>query len=120
MCRRTSPGAGQHGGWKCNADIQSQQKAEALAPITASANGCTNVQPGDTIEVHWIFSSCNVQPGEGLGACLSAECVNPQLRVEAAVYLLVNDDQAIDFGQFDYHTIDRQTYHQPTQLPDAK
>ncbi|ETW96862.1 MAG: hypothetical protein ETSY1_24905 [Candidatus Entotheonella factor] len=114
-----SGGQGKYGGWKCNAEIQSQQKADALAPITVPEHGCTNVQPGDTVEVHWVFSSCNVKPGAGLKSCVSNECANPQVRVEAAVFLLVNDDQAIDFSPFDYHANDAQSYQQPMQLPDA-
>ncbi len=114
-----SGGTGEYGGWKCNEDFQRQQKAEALAPMGGISNGCSNIQPGDTIEVHWVFSTCNVQPGADLSACVSPACANPQLRVEAAVYLLVNNDQAIDFGQFDYHNPKDQGVHQPMQLPSA-
>ncbi len=114
-----SGGSGKHGGWKCNADIQSQQKASALAPLTAATSGCANVVPGDTVEVHWVFSSCHVPPGKGLGACFSPECKNPQARVESAVYLLVNDTEALNFGQFDYDETTGQPYHQPRTLPNA-
>lgn len=111
-------GTGKHGGWKCNADIQNRLKAETLAPLATDTKGCTNVQPGDTIEVHWVFTSCNVGPKEGLGACFSAACANPQIRVESAVFLLVSDAGASDFGQFDYHA-SNSLYHQPMRLPDA-
>jgi hypothetical protein len=36
--------------------------------------------------VHWVYSSCAVQPGQGLGSCLSAARANAQLRVEAQVF----------------------------------
>ncbi len=111
-------GTGEHGGWKCNVDIPNQQQPAALAPLSPASQGCTNVQPGDTIEVHWVFSSCNVKPGKGLGACVSPTCANPQIRVESAVYLLVNDAEASDFGQFDYRASNT-PYHQPGQLPEA-
>ncbi len=60
------------------------------------------VKPGDTIEVHWVHTSCNITPGEGLGSCLSDACANPQLRVEAQVFLVVNDPEALSFLDFDY------------------
>ena len=44
------------------------------------------VKPGETIEVHWVHSSCDVAPGEGLGSCLSDGCENPKLRVEAQAF----------------------------------
>ena len=50
---------------------------------------------GDTIEVHWVHTTCDVDPGKGLGSCLSDACANPQLRVEAQVFLVVNDENAL-------------------------
>ena len=60
------------------------------------------VSNGDTIEVHWVHTSCDVTPGEGLGSCLSDKCANPELRVEAQVFLVVNDSNALDFADFAY------------------
>lgn len=54
--------------------------------------------PGDTIEVHYVHSSAQVQPGATLKACLNESIMNPQLRVEAQVYVLVNDRKALDFA----------------------
>ncbi|MFK7861034.1 MAG: delta-class carbonic anhydrase [Granulosicoccus sp.] len=56
-----------------------------------------SLEPGDTIEVHYVHSSAQVTPGPTLGACLSDAVINPQLRVETQVYVLVNDDNALDF-----------------------
>jgi len=53
--------------------------------------------PGDTIEVHYVYTSAQVMPGPTLGACLSESVMNPQLRVEAQVFVLVNDENAADF-----------------------
>jgi hypothetical protein len=53
--------------------------------------------PGDTIEVHYVYSTAQVVPGPTLGACLSESIMNPQLRVETQVYVVVNDDSALDF-----------------------
>jgi len=52
---------------------------------------------GDTIEAHYVHSSAQVKPGPTLGSCLSETLSNPQLRVEAQVYVLVNDPSALDF-----------------------
>lgn len=77
-----------------------------------------NVKPGDTIEVHWVYSSCDVKPGEGLAACTNEKCANPQLRVEAQVFLLVNDPQAANFNDYTYpgHA-NKAGLHQPKALP---
>jgi len=107
-----SGGEGDHGGWKCN-DTDKLKKKQ-LEPV--SKNFCKNVEPGDTIEMHWVHSSCRVMPGEGLGACLSESCANPQLRVETKVFLLVNDASASNFG--DYAEGDNSNgYYQAKALP---
>ena len=67
-----------------------------LAPIDAQIAG-GGLVPGDTIEVHYVHSSAQVVPGPTLGACLSEAIMNPQLRVETQVYVLVNDADALDF-----------------------
>lgn len=55
------------------------------------------LEPGDTIEVHYVHTTARVKPGPTLGACLSDELKNPQLRVETQVFVLVNDESAADF-----------------------
>ena len=70
------------------------------------------VQVGDTIEVHWVFSTCKVFPGSTLGACLMRrgttlikdECENPILRVEAQVFTVEPGDEGSDFAQFAHIT----------------
>ncbi|MBR9765728.1 MAG: hypothetical protein GYB53_19950 [Rhodobacteraceae bacterium] len=76
-----------------------------------------HVKPGDTIEVHWVFSSCDVQPGPGLGACLSEACSNPTLRVESQVFLVVNDPFALDFATFAHAGTMLNGRPQPRALP---
>lgn len=74
------------------------------------------LQSGDTIEVHYVFSTAPVTPGPTLGACLSEVNINPQLRVEAQVFVLVNDDQALDFSNL--AEIDTQSgYQQAPNIP---
>lgn len=106
-------GDGDHGGYKCNG-TEDLTEAELAEPEGDAYHG---VKPGDTIEVHWVFSSCNVQPGEGLGSCLSESCSNPQLRVEAQTFLVVNDKNALNFLDFDYDGTVRNGLHQPKALP---
>ena len=71
-------GKGDNKGFSCN-----KAKPKANAHGTACAPKGTGHGPalavGDTIEVHWVFTSCDVKPGPGLGGC--ASCPNPQLRV---------------------------------------
>lgn len=43
---------------------------------------CKNIQVGDTIEIHWVYSSCNIKPGESLGSCLSDSYTSSKLRVD--------------------------------------
>jgi carbonic anhydrase len=105
-------GTGEHGGWQCNETPT--LTAAQLKPI--SENHCGNIKPGDTIEVHWVHSSCNVEPGKGLGSCLSDSCKNPQLRVETKVFLLVNDKNATQFKK--YSELKKiNGYHQVSSLP---
>ncbi|MFV0478370.1 MAG: delta-class carbonic anhydrase [Parahaliea sp.] len=58
------------------------------------------INAGDTIEVHYVHTSAHVVPGEKLDSCFNEMNKNPQLRVEAQVYVLVNDDDAVDFEHF--------------------
>ncbi|MFX8354877.1 delta-class carbonic anhydrase, partial [Acinetobacter baumannii] len=66
------------GGFACN-DAKALSAAEK-APVAHGA--CHGLASGQTIEVHWVFSSCDVKPGKGLEACSSAQCASPVLRVE--------------------------------------
>jgi hypothetical protein len=50
--------------------------------------GCEGIGDGDTIEVHWVYTTCDVGPAPCLASCFSAACQNPQLRVEAQVFTL--------------------------------
>ena len=107
--------ASTYGGYQCN---NSDQLTEAELQDPGNGSGhFKHVKPGDTIEVHWVFSSCDVTPGEGLGSCLSDSCANPQLRVEAQVFLVVNDPNAVDFADFIYGNNVVEGRHQPKALP---
>lgn len=85
-------------GYQCG--ISKSLSAAELAPT--KANICSgkygDLKPGDTIEVHWVHTTCEVEPGPTLGACLSDACANPSLRVETQIFTLVNDNNALDFS----------------------
>ncbi|MEF2070841.1 delta-class carbonic anhydrase [Consotaella aegiceratis] len=108
-------GSDDHGGFKCNET--SALTAEELEDPAHGHGGFHGVKPGDTIEVHWVYSSCDIRPGEGLSACLSETCTNPTLRVESQVFLVVNDPKALDFADFAYRGTVVHGLHQPQALP---
>lgn len=87
---------GRGGGFQCG--ISKTLTAAELKPTGTEV--CKGLHSGDTVEVHWVYSSCDVAPGEGLGACSSETCANPDLRVETQVFTLVNDSSALDFNKF--------------------
>lgn len=88
----TKMGSGDHAGFVC--------KDRAPGGHSASAGGgCGGIALGDTVEIHWVFTSCDVKPAPGLGSCLT-NCVNPQLRVEARVFYLSDEEGALDFARF--------------------
>ena len=108
-------GEGTYGGYKCN---NSDDLTEAeLAAVDGTFE---HAKPGDTIEVHWVHTSCAVTPGAGLGSCLSDACVNPQLRVEAQVFLLVNDPAAANFEDYAYGGNVVDGMHQAKAIPDGE
>jgi len=108
-------GDGVNGGYQCN-DTDSLTDAELSDPSNGKG-AFKGVKPGDTIEVHWVHSSCDVAPGEGLGSCLSDTCSDPQLRVEAQAFLVVNDPSALNFNDFTYDGTVTDGRHQPKSLP---
>lgn len=101
------------GGFACGMS-ESLTRAELKAPKN---NYCKGIEPGDTVEVHWVFSSADVKPGKGLGACLNAGTGNPNLRVETQVFTVVNDPSALNFDDLDYDGNQVNGYHQPEYIP---
>jgi len=109
-------GEGDHGhggGYMCGMS-KSLSKAELKA---TSGDICKGLKPGDTIEVHWVHTSCQVKPGKGLGSCVSDACANPDLRVETQVFTLVNDNSALNFQDLAYGGNMRGGLHQAKMLP---
>lgn len=108
-------GTGKNGGFKCN-DTAKLTKAELKDP-SDGPGAFKGVKPGDTIEVHWVHTSCDIKPGAGLGSCLSESCANPELRVEAQTFLVVNDPKALNFADFAYAGNVKDGLHQAKSLP---
>jgi hypothetical protein len=102
-----------YGGYACN-ETATLTEAER-APYEGNSYG--EVQPGNTIEVHWVHTSCDATPGEGLGACVPETCENPSLRVETQVFLVVNDRNAANFMDYAYQGNIVGGLHQPLALP---
>lgn len=90
-------GQGNQTGFKYSGKLTEAELAPVTEEICPSKHGA--LHPGDTIEIHYVHSTAQVTPGPTLGACLSESIKNPQLRVEAQVYVLVNDANAADFGE---------------------
>jgi len=105
-----------NGGYACN---ETPNLSEAELKAYTGETAYEGVKPGDTIEVHWVHTSCDVAPGATLGACLSEACANPTLRVEAQSFLVVNDENALDFTDFGYSGEKTGDYHQPKAYPEG-
>lgn len=105
-----------NGGYACN-DAGSLSQAELMDPY-GKLGKFKGAVPGDTIEVHWVHTSCDIMPGEGLGSCLTDTCEDPLLRVEAQVFLVVNDpENALDFTQLVYGGNMVDGKHQAKMIP---
>jgi len=89
-------GEGDHKGYVC----EGATPAAAHVEGHGEGQGCEGIAPGDTIEVHWVFTTCDVKPGPTLDSCFSDTCKNPQLRVEARVFNLTDDGSGADFASF--------------------
>ena len=107
---KAQPGVG---GYQCTMS-KTLTAAELRTPKNAI---CKDVQPGDTIEVHWVHTSCNVTPGATLNSCFSKSCTTPNLRVESQVFTLVNDPNAINFTDLDTADGTISGYHQAKNIP---
>jgi len=101
------------GGYQCNIS----QTLTAVELKQPKEEICSGLKSGDTIEVHWVHSSCDVSPGKGLGSCLSDSCANPALRVETQVFTLVNDSAALNFNDFAYDGHQVNGLHQAKAIP---
>ncbi len=101
-------GDGFQSGYKYSGKLNVAELKSVAHDICPSKHGALSV--GDTIEVHYVYSTAQVKPGPTLGSCLSDAIKNPQLRVETQVYVLVNNKDALDFGNLSKHEIKNDLY----------
>ena len=107
-------GKGYGTGYKYNGKLRSSESRPLEAEVCKTDHG--GLQVGDTIEVHYVFSSAQVNPGPTLASCLSETNCNPQLRVEGVVMVLVNDDRSLNFRQLAKVGLSN-GYHQALNIP---
>ncbi len=107
-------GHGAYSGYKYSGKLSASESKPLDAEVCKSDHG--GLQVGDTIEMHYVFSTAQVVPGPTLNACLSESLGNPQLRVEAQVFVLVNDPKAADFTEL-AQVGQVNGYHQALNIP---
>lgn len=108
-------GKGYRSGYKYSGDKLTKLE---LAPVSYDVCPSEHSQlyPGDTIEVHYVYSSAQVSPGYTLEACFNDSIKNPQLRVETQVYVLVNDKKSANFTKLTKHK-KKNGFHQAINIP---
>ncbi|NRD75023.1 hypothetical protein HQQ94_17735 [Shewanella sp. VB17] len=107
-------GLGYQSGYKFSGQLTAKELTPLNEQMCPSKHG--GLSAGDTIEVHYVYSSIQVAPGPTLGACLSDKINNPQLRVETQVYVVVNDKNALDFAELTKHGV-KNGKHQAFNIP---
>jgi len=102
------------GGYRC------EMKQDLSQSESDNGAMCNGLKSGDTIEVHWVHTSCNVKPEPGLESCLCKDEKSGKdqtLRVEAQVFTVVNDSSALDFYDMAYQSNKANGYYQARSLP---
>lgn len=107
-------GHGYGTGFKYNGKLSNAELAPYDHKVGVSKHG--DLEPGDTIEVHYVHTTAKVEPGVTLASCLSKAISNPQLRVETQVYVLVNDEKARNFVKLTHHEV-MNGLHQAINIP---
>lgn len=88
-------GHGYLSGYKYTGSLTKAETKAVEQDICPSEHG--KLFSGDTIEIHYVHTTAKAKPGATLNSCFTEADKNPQLRVEAQVYVLVNDSSALDF-----------------------
>ncbi len=108
-------GHGHHTGYVYSGELSKSESKPVKEEICPSVHG--SLQSGETIEVHYVYTTALVKPGPTLGACFSDAIRNPQIRVEAEVYVLVNDSDALDFVELN-KVSEKNGFYQALNIPD--
>ncbi|MEM9254153.1 MAG: delta-class carbonic anhydrase [Pseudomonadota bacterium] len=95
--------------------LESPEPVDRLERVSSFPPADT-LNAGDTIEVQYVYSTALVRPGPTLNSCLSESIINPQLRIEAQVFVLVNDPTALDFRELAKIDIVNGRYQAPGKL----
>ena len=107
-------GQGFQTGFAYSGKLTDAERKPLDAPVCKGEHGGLNA--GDTVELHYVHSTAQITPGPTLGACLNESLSNPQLRVEAQVFVLVNNPKAPDFNKL-VEVGQRKGYHQALNIP---
>ena len=107
-------GHGFQSGYEYSGYLNASELTTVEQEICPSKHGALSA--GDTIEVHYVYSTAQINPGPTLGACFNDAIKNPQLRVETQVYVLVNDKNGLDFGALTAHE-KKDDLHQAINIP---
>ncbi len=108
-------GHGYQSGYLYTGKLSPSEAKPVSKNICPSKHG--SLSTGDTIELHYVFSTAPVTPGPTLGACLHNSVKNPLLRVETQVFVLVNDARALDFKQLTAHGV-KNNFQQALYIPE--
>ena len=107
-------GKGFETGYVYSGELSKAELKSSKEKICEGEHG--SLYSGDTIELHYVHTTAQITPGPTLGACLSDSIKNPQLRVETQVYVLVNDENALNFSELTKHD-QVNGYHQALNIP---
>ncbi len=108
-------GHGYQSGFLYSGHLSTRELNPVTDKICPSKHGALG--SGDTIEVHYVYSTAKVNPGPTLGSCLNDAINNPQLRVETQIYVLVNNSKAQNFGQLTQYGFNN-GYQQALNIPE--
>jgi hypothetical protein len=109
-------GHGYNSGYKYTGTLSETELTPIEQKVCSNKHG--DLEPGDTIEVHYVHTTAKIKPGPTLASCLSEAVKNPQLRVEAQVYVVTNDEDALDFKTLTAYGM-RNGFHQAFNIPNA-
>lgn len=114
----TYAGDGDGHGYDTGYRYSGQLTAAERKPLSKAV--CTGkhsaIQSGDTLEVHYVYSTSQIEPGVSLAACVADPMLNPQLRVEGQVIVAVNDENAANFMEMTQYDV-RDQYMQAINIP---
>lgn len=108
-------GEGHGTGYSFDGELTAEELSPYGIPVGRTDTG--EIEPGDTIEVHFVHSTDNIIPGPSLGSCLDADPDIPDLRVETQVYVIVNDRNAANFEDIAFVDRNSSGYWQAPNRP---